>query len=156
MYIFYSSELPGHLVTNNSKQLVMNNSQQLVTDSSEQPLLADFLVKSSEVGNWWNYHSILMCVSPSWMKAFCETCKDAVIYALVNQRRHLTGPARVCRWAGDGWVQCSRCWGSAWACSDGSSCGGPRRWSCTSNAAAKQQAPVAAAPKAGLKLLTWS
>lgn len=87
MYIFYSSELPGHLVTNNSKQLVMNNSQQLVTDSSEQPLLADFLVKSSEVGNWWNYHSILMCVSPSWMKAFCETCKDAVIYALVNQRR---------------------------------------------------------------------
>ena len=51
MYIFYSSELPGHLVKNNSKQLVMNNSQQLVTDSSEQLLLADFLVKSSEVGN---------------------------------------------------------------------------------------------------------
>ena len=50
MYIFYSSKLPGWFVKNNSKQLVMNNSEQLVIDNSEEPLLADFLVKSSEAG----------------------------------------------------------------------------------------------------------
>ena len=36
MYIFYSSEPPGRLVMNNSKQPVMNTTEQLVMNTNEQ------------------------------------------------------------------------------------------------------------------------